>query len=141
MPVGAVFPSESSHHIDSRTGVHVRQVTNFAAIHHHPFYYIPAYDDSGQRLFFVSHRQGRPQLFFEDGSGGSLVQITDRDDLNEWSCHPLTQWTIRVLHCREFCVARRSCRDERGANRGLGGRADSSAGNGRSVDGDDKPEP
>ena len=88
MVVGSTYPSESSTYQDPRTGALVRQVTACAAIHHHPFYYIPAYDDAGHKLFFVSHRTGRPQLYFEDGRGGPLVQITDRKDLNEWSCHP-----------------------------------------------------
>lgn len=88
MPVGTIYPSESHISHDPRTGVAIRQVTSFAAIHHHPFYYIPAYDDSGKRLFFVSHRTGEPQIFFEDEPGGNLVQISHRPDLNEWSCHP-----------------------------------------------------
>lgn len=88
MPIGSTYPSETRTQRDTKTGIAVRQVTSFASIHHHPFYYIPAYDDSGRRLFFVSHRTGHAQLFFEDQPGGSLVQITDRDDLNEWSCHP-----------------------------------------------------
>ena len=88
MPSGSTYPSETRTQHDPKTGVVVRQVTSFDAIHHHPFYYIPSYDDSGRRLFFVSHRTGQPQLFFEDAPGGKLVQLTDRDDLNEWSCHP-----------------------------------------------------
>ncbi|TWU27886.1 oligogalacturonate lyase family protein [Bythopirellula polymerisocia] len=88
MPLGSTYPSESHMVRDSRTGVAIRQVTSFSAIHHHPFYYIPAYDDSGERLFFVSHRTGLPQLYFEDRPGGAIVQISDRPDLNEWSCHP-----------------------------------------------------
>lgn len=87
MPVGSTFPSESITSREPRTGAIVRQVTNFQAIHHHPFYYIPAYNRRAQ-LFFISHRTGSPQLFMEDGRGGRLVQLTDRHDLNEWSCHP-----------------------------------------------------
>jgi oligogalacturonide lyase len=68
--------------------VRIRQVTSHPSIHHHPFYYLPAYDDDMQRLFFVSHRTGRPQIFAELRGSGQLVQITDRSDLNEWSFHP-----------------------------------------------------
>jgi oligogalacturonide lyase len=96
MPLGAIHPSESSTYRDPRTGARVRQVTSAAAIHHHPFYYIPSYDPWGQRLFLVSHRTGRPQLYLEDGPGGSLVQISDRPDLNEWSCHP--SWDGRYAY-------------------------------------------
>lgn len=88
MPIGSTYPSETRTRRDPKTGAVVRQVTSYDAIHHHPFYYIPPYDNSGQRLFFVSHRLEQPQLFFEDGPEGKLVQLTDRDDLNEWSCHP-----------------------------------------------------
>ncbi len=88
MPVGSTYPSESHTNRDPRTGVTVRQVTTFPSIHHHPFYYIPPYDDSQERLFFVSHRTGSPQLFFEDQPGGHFVQISNRPELNEWSCHP-----------------------------------------------------
>jgi oligogalacturonide lyase len=41
-----------------------------------------------RRLVFVSHRTGRPQLFAEEQPTGRLVQLTDRDDLAEWSLHP-----------------------------------------------------
>ena len=88
MPVGDTLPSESRTVHDPRTGIAIRQVTDLSAIHHHPFYYIPPYDGAGHRLFFISHRTGAPQLYYEDGAGGPLVQITDRPDLNEWSCHP-----------------------------------------------------
>jgi oligogalacturonide lyase len=41
-----------------------------------------------QWLFFVSHRTGCPQIFAERRETGDLIQLTDRDDLNEWSLHP-----------------------------------------------------
>ena len=88
MPPGTLYPAEGRVQLDARTGAPVRQVTTHRSIHHHPFYYLPAYDDSGRRLFFVSHRTGMPQVFFEDGAGGPLVQLTDRPDLHEWSVHP-----------------------------------------------------
>lgn len=118
MTIGTTHPSESVTQRDPRTGVVVRQVTAFPVIHHHPFYYIPPYDESGQRLFFVSHRTGEPQLFFEDGPEGSLVQITCRPDLNEWSCHPSwdgryayytagnAAWRVDIEKMREEQVAR-----------------------------------
>jgi oligogalacturonide lyase len=85
---GRVFPCESSTDIDPLTGIPVRQVTSHASIHHHPFYYLPAYDDALAWLVFVSHRTGQPQIFLEDRGTGRLLQVTDRDDLNEWSVHP-----------------------------------------------------
>jgi hypothetical protein len=54
-------PPESRTCTDPRTGVRVRQVTDHPSIHHHPFYYLPCMDDAMIRLFFVSHRTGRPE--------------------------------------------------------------------------------
>lgn len=88
MSLGKEHATESVVRRDPRTGRTVRQVTGASAIHHHPFFYIPAYDHRG-RLYLVSHRSGTPQAYYEDGPGGPLVQITDRPNLNEWSCHPV----------------------------------------------------
>jgi oligogalacturonide lyase len=85
---GDQFPSESSVQIDERTGARVREVTNHPSIHHHPFFFVPAYDDAMRRLVFVSHRTGLPQLFAEQRDSGALVQLTDRPDLSEWSVYP-----------------------------------------------------
>lgn len=85
---GDTLPPESRMLVDAATGRSVRQVTTAPAIHHHPFYYLPAYDDAMQWLVFVSHRGGRPAVFAEERAGGRLVQFTDRPDLNEWSIHP-----------------------------------------------------
>jgi len=66
----------------------VRQVTAAPGIHHHPFYYLPAYDDAMRWLVFVSHRSGAAQIFVEERSTGNLLQLTDRPDINGWSLHP-----------------------------------------------------
>lgn len=88
MAKGDILPSESILTRDPQTGIPIRQVTNHESIHHHPFYYIPAYDDAMNWLFFVSHRTGLPQFYAERRSSGELIQLTDRSDLNEWSLHP-----------------------------------------------------
>jgi len=88
MSKGRAYPAESSEHVDPSTGARIRQITSHPSIHHHPFYYIPAYDDEMRRLIFVSHRTGSPQLFAENRKSGQLTQLTDRNDLNEWSIHP-----------------------------------------------------
>lgn len=88
MAKGNVLPPESVETRDSDTGVRIRQITSHSSIHHHPFYYVPAYDDAMQWLFFVSHRTGSPQFFAERRTTGDLIQLTDRNDLNEWSLHP-----------------------------------------------------
>jgi oligogalacturonide lyase len=85
---GRRYPSESRRLCDERTGAEIRQVTSAAAIHHQPFFFIPAYDDAMRWLVFVSHRTGQPQIFIEERATGDLIQLTDRDDLAEWSVHP-----------------------------------------------------
>ncbi len=88
MGKGKVFPTEKRLLSDQRNGACIRQLTEFPSVHHHPFYYVPAWDDAMQWLFFVSHRTGLPQLFAEEVTTGQLIQLTDREDLNEWSIHP-----------------------------------------------------
>lgn len=88
MSKGSRYASESKSFTDVRTGALIRQITNHPSIHHHPFFLIPAYDDNVTRLFFVSHRTGSPQIFFEDRDAGELVQLTDRPDIAEWSASP-----------------------------------------------------
>lgn len=88
MAIGTRSPSESNLFLDPVTGARVRQVTAHPSIHHPPFYYLPPYDDTMNHLFFVSHRTGRPEVFCEEGEGGDLVQLTEIENLNEWSVHP-----------------------------------------------------
>lgn len=80
--------AEARSFTDPRTGTPVRQVTNHPSIHHPPFYYLPAYDDAMTRLFFVSHRTGRPEIWCEIRAAGELQQLTDQPNLGEWSVHP-----------------------------------------------------
>jgi oligogalacturonide lyase len=99
----------------------VRQVTGHPSIHHHPFYYLPAYDDSMHYLFFVSHRTGCPQIFAEIRQTTELIQLTDRTDLNEWSIHPSHgghfvyftagngAWRVNLATLEEQCLADLGC--------------------------------
>lgn len=86
--IGRVWPSEAIIRSDETTGASIRQVTNFPAIHHHPFFFIPSYDTAMTRLIFVSHRTGRPEIFAEDRQSGDLIQLTDGEGLDEWSVYP-----------------------------------------------------
>lgn len=83
-----IHPSESHVFTDTRTGARIRQVTNHPSIHHHPFYYLPCMGDAMERLFFVSHRTGRPEVWCELRETGELQQLTDQPDLGEWSVRP-----------------------------------------------------
>jgi oligogalacturonide lyase len=83
---GSVHRPEARWFTDAATGRRIRQVTSHPSIHHHPFFFVPPWDDAMRRLLFVSHRTGSPQLFSE--TNDRLVQLTDRTDLSEWSFHP-----------------------------------------------------
>lgn len=104
---GRWLPAESRTFADTATGRAVRQVTTHPAVHHHPFYYLPAYDDAMQWLVFVSHRGGKPAIFAEERATGRLVQFTDRDDLNEWSVHPAHggRWVYFTAGCAGWRVS------------------------------------
>ena len=80
-------PSESNTSIDER-GATVRQITAHPSIHHHPFFFVDAWDDAMQHLVLISHRTGTPQVFIEPEPGGDLVQLTQEPALAEWSVIP-----------------------------------------------------
>lgn len=82
------FPSEARDMVDERTGARVRQITTAPSLHHHPFFFVPAYDDAMRWLVFISHRMGNPQVFVEELGSGDLFQLTDQPDIAEWSVHP-----------------------------------------------------
>jgi oligogalacturonide lyase len=85
---GTLYPAESVQEVDGRTGASIRRITSAPAIHHHPFFMIPAYDDAMQWTVFASERTGKPQIFAEVRATGELLQLTDRDDVGDWSIHP-----------------------------------------------------
>jgi oligogalacturonide lyase len=85
---GRRFPPESRILTDPASGRRMRQITAHPSVHHHPFFFVPACDREGRRLVFISHRAGRPQVFYEDGATRELVQATDREDIAEWSIYP-----------------------------------------------------
>ena len=88
MGKGATYPREERIAVDPASGRTVRQITSHPSIHHHPFFFVPAYDRAMKKLIFVSYRTGAPQIFFEDRASGDLVQVTDRSDLADWSIAP-----------------------------------------------------
>ncbi|WP_137179495.1 oligogalacturonate lyase family protein [Roseomonas sp. AR75] len=85
---GRIWPAEARRFRDPRSRRVIRQVTDHPSIHHHPFFFVPAWDRAMTKLVFVSHRSGAPQILFEDRATGRLVQATDRADLAAWSLHP-----------------------------------------------------
>ena len=114
---GALYSAESQIFRDEQTGAKLRQITAHASIHHHPFYYIPAYDDAMRHLVFVSYRTGRPEIFLELRESGQLLQLTEHAGLAEFSVAPSHDgryvyftdgsgaWRVETETCREEQLA------------------------------------
>ena len=100
---------------DAHTGARIRQVTDHNSIHHHPFFFVPAYDDAMARLVFVSHRTGRPEIFAEDRESGRLVQLTERESLAEYSIYPSHdgRWVYYTAGTGAYRVCTETQREER----------------------------
>lgn len=75
-------------YFDEKTGIPIRRVTSAECINHHPFFTVPAYSEDMSKLFFVSHRTGSPQIYYENRATGEIIQITQTESLNEWSLYP-----------------------------------------------------
>lgn len=105
MPTSLLRP-ELALTFDENTGARVRQLTSFPAIHHHPFFYVPAYSGDGTRIVFVSHRYGAAQLFCVERESGEIWQLTEDGHLEEWSIHPSWNgaWALYVAGNRGFRV-------------------------------------
>jgi oligogalacturonide lyase len=88
MAKGDRLPAESRTFQDEATQVEIRQITAHPSIHHQPFFLVPAYDDAMRWTLFTSARGGAPQIFVEDRATGELVQLTERDDVADFSIHP-----------------------------------------------------
>lgn len=74
--------------LQDRGTVTLRQVTSHPSIHHHPFFFVDAWDAEMSFLLLISHRTGRPQIFIERAPGAELVQLTNEEALAEWSIIP-----------------------------------------------------
>lgn len=96
--VNKLYPLESRYLMDAPGGRRIRQVTNTPFISHHPFFLAPCYDAKQRWLCIVSHRTGSPQLYLEDRGQGCLRQVTQAEDLDEWSPHPSGDWIYFTAH-------------------------------------------
>ncbi len=82
------FKNEGLIFFDKETGSKIHQVTNVPFVHHHPFYYIPAFDNSSNFLSFISRRSGRPEIYQYDILNELIYQVTDQANISEWTFHP-----------------------------------------------------
>jgi oligogalacturonide lyase len=95
MSKGISYATELVTTHDERTGALLRQWTSHPSIHHHPFFYVPAYSSDGTQIIFVSHRSDRPELYAVERGSGEIIQLTEREGISEWSLHP--GWNNRFL--------------------------------------------
>lgn len=86
--MAAIIHKTEASVIQAANGVTVRQVTNHPSIHHHPFFFVDAWDAAQSFLLLISHRTGKPQIYIEPEPGADLVQLTDEPALAEWSVIP-----------------------------------------------------
>ncbi len=114
MARGRSYPPEARTFRDASTGARIRQVTDQPSIHHHPFFFVPAYDDAMARLIFVSHRSGRPEIYAEDRASGRLVQLTERAGLAEYSVYPAHagRWVYYTAGTGGYRVCTETLREE-----------------------------
>ena len=111
-----LFPSEGREFRDAATGSPILQITTHRSSHHHPFYYVPCYDDAMRHLVFISHRTGRAEIFTAICETGQLVQLTEHEGLAECSIHPSHDgkhvyftdrsgaWRVSIEDGREECL-------------------------------------
>ena len=77
MSAGRIWPAEQRIYRDLRTGVTVRQLTDYKGHSHHLYFTNPGWHDGGRRLIFASDRENRTNLFSLDLPSGEILQLTD----------------------------------------------------------------
>ncbi len=77
MSAGRIWPAEWRDYRDLRTGVTVRQLTDYKGHSHHLYFTNPGWYDGGRRLICASDRENRTNLFSLDLSNGEIIQLTD----------------------------------------------------------------
>ena len=77
MTVGKIWPAEWKEEVDRRSGVPVRQLTNYKGHSHHLYFTNPGWYAGDQKLLFGSDRENRTNLFSLDLVSGDILQLTD----------------------------------------------------------------
>lgn len=81
MSVGKKWPTEWVKYADRRSGVPVRQLTNYKGHSHHLYFTNPGWYDNNRKLLFGSDRDNRTNLFSLDLISGEITQLTDLDPI------------------------------------------------------------
>lgn len=82
---GRRSPSERRELRDEKTGARLWQITTAEAMHHHFYFTNPSWPDDPRELYFISYRNGFPNLFAAAEPHGVITQLTDRVDINPFS--------------------------------------------------------
>lgn len=77
MTAGRIWPSELRTYEDPRTGVEVRQLTNYRAHSHHFYFTNNGWHANESKLLFASDRENKTDLFSIDLKSGDITQLTD----------------------------------------------------------------
>ncbi len=77
MTTGKIWPSEMKQYEAPRTGVLVRQLTNYRAHSHHLYFTNPGWYDHDRKLLVSSDRENTTNLFSIDLETFEIVQLTD----------------------------------------------------------------
>lgn len=77
MSVGQIWPAEWHDYTDRRSGVNVRQLTDYKGHSHHLYFTNPGWYDNNRKLLFGSDRDGRTNLFGLDLASGEIEKLTD----------------------------------------------------------------
>lgn len=83
--VGLRLPPERREFRDDRTGTVLWQVTAAPSMHHHFYFTNPSWPDDQRELYFISYRNGYPNIFAAAEDDGSITQLTSRPDINPFS--------------------------------------------------------
>ena len=77
MALGETISPEGRTFQDAKTGVTVRQLTNFRAHSHHLYFTNSGSWDNGKRLLIVSDRNNAANFYSVELESGQLMQLTD----------------------------------------------------------------
>lgn len=77
MSIGQTWPAEWRDYTDRRTGVNVRQLTDYKSHSHHLYFTNPGWYDNNRKLLFGCDRDNRTNLFSLDLASGEITQLTD----------------------------------------------------------------
>jgi oligogalacturonide lyase len=75
---GTLWPAEWKTFEDQKTGLPVRQLTNYKGHSHHLYFTNPGWYDNGRKLLLGSDRDNLTTLMSLDMRSGELLQLTDK---------------------------------------------------------------